>query len=545
MKYNACVILCLTLVSCPQGKGLPVNRTSETLGISISPRILEKSDTKLSEEIRILGDKKLNSILDIVDVQINSKSVLSKRINSEEILLSIPKKLIDVGFDNLKLVYNDGFSKNINSPTVLEKYVPGIDEYRGIEEGKLIVSMPANHYNEFLQNPKKLSYKVERSAISPGLSGVCQNTFVEISDTIKNRNTVEFKKEIDDNDPANISVDPKTIGLGHSVTNSPNAFADPGPNDNGGQYFQFKIARGLGISNLLPKSGSLQSVIVAVLDTGVSDNSEMNSPGLILVGKSFTTEDLETNYDDVGFSLSSADGHGTGVAGIIAAPDGNGGIVGVAPGSHILPVKVCNKRNRCEPIPIIRGMCYVIDQKNREKLDIKVINASFGGNVGSENIKSVYQVASQSGIVVVASAGNNGLDTVLRDRPHYPAYYSREIPGMISVGSIVSSGGDNAYGALSRFSNTGNSYSGRWIDVFAPGEGVYTLSKTGYAALDGTSFAAPWVSGTAAILAAIKPSATPAEIKTAIVRSTSRFNNNAVGLTNVLDIEKAISTINR
>jgi subtilisin family serine protease len=252
----------------------------------------------------------------------------------------------------------------------------------------------------------------------------------------------------------------------------------------------------------------------------------------LLAGRNFTSESAsaipERELDVVDIAENSSGlkvGHGTAVAAIIGArdsePNNNFGNtfwqVGVLPfdnvsssGAEILPVKVCDKTTKCKGIDVIKGICYAISQKS------DVINLSLSTQQPSNIVKQAIQAATDAGVVVVASVGNRG--TV----PQYPAAYSLELP-IIAVGSV-------RYDPSGKYKTSSFSVPGAWVSLVAPGEtqsASYDASHAtgfGYRSFEGTSFAAPWVSGVAAMLKAINPSATPLEIKNKIIAGATRTN---------------------
>lgn len=186
------------------------------------------------------------------------------------------------------------------------------------------------------------------------------------------------------------------------------------------------------------------------------------------------------------FNSTEDDVHGTHIAGIIAAEINGIGAVGVAPKVKIVPLKVLGT-NGGDTTDIIKAIDYA------KKLGIKIINCSFGGDSYDEALKEAMQ---SSGILFIAAAGNDGIDTDIS--PIYPACYN--IPNVISVAAVDSNG------SLASFSN----YGANSIDVAAPGVSILStipaaLTKSNsyslaYAYESGTSMATPFVTGIAALL---------------------------------------------
>jgi subtilisin family serine protease len=261
-------------------------------------------------------------------------------------------------------------------------------------------------------------------------------------------------------------------------------------------------------------------VVVAVIDTGV----DWDHPDLVNNHWTNTSESSCSNgvdddgngfIDDChGFDFVGEDiyfpnpdndptdqyGHGTHVAGTIAAEDNNIGVLGVAPNAKLMALKVLDDEGRGTSASVIAG----IDYARINKADI--INLSLGGPGNDPLMKDAVDNATDDGILVVAAAGNSG-----NSNPYYPASY----PNAFSVGAI-----DKA-GNRASFSNTGPN-----LDIMAPGVDIistYPVDLDGfeYAINSGTSMATPHIAGLAALYLEKNPSATPSEIRNAITGSAT------------------------
>lgn len=219
------------------------------------------------------------------------------------------------------------------------------------------------------------------------------------------------------------------------------------------------------------------TVKVAVLDTGVSGTH----PDLKVV-RVFNALSGQPGYDQ--------NGHGTHVAGTIAALKNRFGVVGVAPKVRIYSVKAFDKNGTAFTSDIIQGLDWCI------RNGIDVINMSFGMSEDSATMKELVERANRKGIVLVASAGNGGTGT---GRIDFPA----RLPEVISVAASTPNNG------IAGFSSRGPG-----ITVAAPGvEICSTIPGKSYTRMDGTSMAAPHVTGTAALLLAKNRRLTPARIR--------------------------------
>lgn len=209
-----------------------------------------------------------------------------------------------------------------------------------------------------------------------------------------------------------------------------------------------------------------RTVTVAVIDSGICAGHP-DLQGRILPGYDFVDDDNDP---------ADVFGHGCGVAGVIAANANNGiGIAGVAPNVQIMPLRVLDASGQGNYSNIANAIIYAVDN------GADIINLSLAGPTSSAILEASVAYAVDSGVVVIAAAGNFG-----REGAFYPAAY----PSVIAVGSI-----DPVNLEPSRFSNYGAD-----IDVWAPGRDILTTNMAGdYEFVSGTSFAAPVVAGITAM----------------------------------------------
>ena len=228
-------------------------------------------------------------------------------------------------------------------------------------------------------------------------------------------------------------------------------------------------------------------VVVAVVDTGI-DLSHPDLAGQIIAGWNVLAPGTLPQDDN---------GHGTMVAGIIAARTNNAlDVVGIAPGAKLMPVKVLDNNGSGSDADIATGINWARTH------GANVINLSLGGAFDDPVLATSIQQAISAGIVVVAAAGNDGAENV-----DYPA----ADPGVLAVSATDHSGG------LASFSSYG------WrIDVAAPG---YDITSTAlgstYTTESGTSFASPIVAGVAALVRSQHPTWTVTQVDDRI-RDTAR-----------------------
>ena len=216
------------------------------------------------------------------------------------------------------------------------------------------------------------------------------------------------------------------------------------------------------------------STIIAIVDTGVRTNHP-DLAGKLVAGYDFV--DNDNNADD-------GHGHGTHVAGTAAARTNNRvGGAGMCPNCRLLPVRVLGNNGRGTTANIAKGINYAANRGAR------VINLSLGGTSGSSTLQNAVNYAWNKGAFLACAAGNNNSSS-----PIYPAVYGN----CFAVASTTSAD------TRSSFSNFGN-----WVEVAAPGSGIYSTVPTGtcalcapsgYRTLNGTSMAAPHVAGLAGLL---------------------------------------------
>lgn len=238
------------------------------------------------------------------------------------------------------------------------------------------------------------------------------------------------------------------------------------------------------------------SITVAVIDTG-EDFEHPDRPIHLIAGPTYTsvaardgcaTDTSATPEDDLG--------HGTHVAGIIAAATDNGiGVAGLAPEATVLVIKAGDCTGTLADSDIIQAINYATDAGAR------VVNMSFGGPEPDPVLNQAIQAAWSRGVVLVAAAGNQGSEA-----PFYPA----ALPHVVGVAAT------NERDARASFSNYGPD-----AIVAAPGVAILStvppfVSESGYAYESGTSMASPLVAATAALVLAEHPGFTGAQVVQAI-----------------------------
>ena len=283
------------------------------------------------------------------------------------------------------------------------------------------------------------------------------------------------------------------------------------------------------------------NVVVAIVDEGVADdhpelmpNMWMNSAdipgnGADDDGNGYTDDTYGWNaLNNTGTDLEGA--HGSYCAGVIGAAGNNSvGIAGVNWRVKLMNVKFMST-NGGDTAGAIRAIDYVIKAKQRGA-NVRAINASWGGSAaaaGDPALKSAIDRAGTADILFVAAAGNSAANNDTTG--FFPANF--DCANIISVASV------DRTGTKSSFSNYGPIN----VDIAAPGREIFTTTTFQYASPSGTSLAAPFVTGTAALIASLKPGLSAQSIKNIILSQVKPLSslNGLVATRGMLDAFKAV-----
>lgn len=212
-------------------------------------------------------------------------------------------------------------------------------------------------------------------------------------------------------------------------------------------------------------------------------------------------------------------GHGTHVAGIIAAERGNGiGVDGIAPAVQIMTIRAVPDGDERDK-DVANAIRYAVDN------GADIINMSFGKAYSpqKERVDEAVRYADEQGVLMVHAAGNDAAD--LGTEPSFPSQFYEgggEAANWIEVGA-------SAWWAADSLAAPFSNYGGEEVDVFAPGLEIFsTVPGDQYERNSGTSMAAPVVSGLAALIMAYYPELSAEEVKRVILESATRYADQSV-----------------
>lgn len=307
--------------------------------------------------------------------------------------------------------------------------------------------------------------------------------------------------------------------------------------DQADQWGLERIGLDAGLRRELAADQARESIVVAVIDTGMDlDHPDFSRNNLWLNEREQPNglDDDDNGYVDDFYGWDFVDkdndptdwvGHGTVVAGIIAADTGNGiGIAGVDSRARIMPLRALNMIGRGYSTRIAQAINYAVDN------GAQIINLSIAIEDVSEHERSAIRYAQSRGALVIVAAGNNAKDAA--------NFTPASVPGVITVSAT------DREDQFAGFSNWGSA-----IDIAAPGVDILSLRAAGtdlmvtaapdktrplqyavgprtqYYQNTGTSFAAPLVSGVAAIVWSRQPSLTADDVRRMLLNSAEDVNS--------------------
>jgi subtilisin family serine protease len=259
-----------------------------------------------------------------------------------------------------------------------------------------------------------------------------------------------------------------------------------------------------------------RDIIVGVIDTGV-DYTHPSLKGRMWInqeeakGKQGIDDDGNGHIDDihgVDFTKDSTpsgndnNGHGTHVAGTIAAASSPFGHAGIAPNAKIMALKFLDSKGKGDFKGLIKALDYVV------KMNVSILNHSWGYYGKSEILRNIFEQLDQNGILSIVAAGNHARS--YNEIAVYPAAFKYKT--IISVAAINHSGEPAFFSA----------WHPNKVHVSAPGQDILSCwPRGGYRLLSGTSMAAPHVTGIAALVKGQNPTFDHSQIKERILKTAS------------------------
>ena len=299
----------------------------------------------------------------------------------------------------------------------------------------------------------------------------------------------------------------------------------------------YNLANLTGARSFWNRGATGTGIDVAVVDSGVSPVEGLSGANKLLNGP-----DLSFDSQDPEYANRDGFGHGTHMAGLIAGNDttaapSSGRFVGMAPGARIVSVKVADANGAADVSQVIAGIDWVIQHRNTDGLNIRVLNLSFGTDgvqdYRIDPLAYAVEAAWRKGIVVVVSAGNAGFGSAKLNNPAYDPY-------VLAIGAQDPKGtGTVIDDTVPSWSSAGDGL--RNPDLVAPGASLVSL-RVANSAIDvahpqgrvgnsrffrgsGTSQSAAVVSGAVALVLSRRPWLGPDQVKALLTRSATALPN--------------------
>lgn len=253
-------------------------------------------------------------------------------------------------------------------------------------------------------------------------------------------------------------------------------------------------------------------VKIAVIDSGLYEAaSDFNTKKIV------RAYDYTSTAENTGaYYCMDENGHGSMVAGIIAAQHNNRGIAGIAPNVSLYIFKCFDADRKTKNAYLVDAVYKAVDEYG-----VDIINMSFGGNM-SEVFREAIDYAESKGVLMIAAAGNDGAAS---SNIYYPASFNN----VISVGSLNPEGHRAAH-----------SQRNDYVNILAPGENIYSVAIGGYGSGSGTSFATPHVTAAAALAKSLNPNLTACELMDMIYATADEMADRYSGCGS-LNIQKLLT----
>jgi len=444
-----------------------------------------------------LSREEMENVVSVLDGTVDSSKLTDDELS--KLTASLLGKLEENKTPSFGKVEESIYDENGAITVPFDVAYPELVEAGGVayDDGSLLVKMPAD---ATLSAALTEAGVVSMEKIVP--MGNVAWFEVTLSENISAKAALAKLRDIDEVLLAEFNYEVKTAAIDdykHFDDKTDKEFQKNGHNKDQWHFHHCGIPDGY---QEMENAGGSSSVVVAVIDTGVDfdhedlkDNIWVNTAEIPGNG----IDDDKNGYVDDYYGVDviagkgngdDDNGHGTHVAGIIAADNNNTGVVGIAYNVKIMPIKAAMHNGTLNQADIAEAVYYAYE------MGAEVINMSFGGAACTIAVQDALATA-YTRCVLVASAGNNGLPNEMPLKaqdylPNYPAALSYVL-GVMSV---------DENGVESSFSNWDvEAFNGVEYELYAPGEEIMsTLPDDRYGILSGTSMAAPMVSAMAAIL---------------------------------------------
>ncbi len=298
-----------------------------------------------------------------------------------------------------------------------------------------------------------------------------------------------------------VSIEEYKNNGGKEYSDNPKEFipCDPVIGEKGNEVLSWNIECVAGEPKKNKYTG--KGVKVAVIDSGIDVHNDLNTKGWV------DFSDKVNGYKPIDNS-----GHGTEMAGVIAARKNGIGTIGIAPDAEVYSVKILDKDNKANVSSVVKAIEWCIEN------DMDIINMSFGLEEYSSILYNSIKKAYEHNILLVAAAGNEG-------RVEYPAKF-REV---LSVGGIDSNLNVSSF-----------SPEGVYVDLFAPAEQCQTTGFVGsYVISSGTSIATAHVTGVAAAVKSIEKAISNKNLMN-LLKKSAVLCNNTKGYYRIVNYENAV-----
>lgn len=518
LYYFTCFVFIANFVSCfsqenTTSSNLLTTKQDDSLNNWFQKDELRDSIPGISLDKWYKQNKKVAKAKEIIVAVIDTKIDLKHEDLENQIWINT-KEIANNGIDD----DGNGFIDDVNGWNFLgysnggyikwgnNEFVRIIRKWASVFKDKTAAQLSKNELNQFKEYQRaQLRFETETKFYKNWLRSLQYliQVYPSVKDTLKHY----FQKE----DYTNQKLD--SLYQKHKINDkSFRSRRDDNDKDLGALIDYMRVSLGSNqntLTDLKDQESQLNSIVNECLNLEFNERHFINDDIYVAKGNN---EIVNTTKKE-----QTIENHSTLVSGIMAADRTNDiGIKGITHHTKIMPLVICNNADEHDN-DIAAAIRYAVDN------GAKVINMSFGKEFSlyKNRVIDAYKYAEKHDVLLVHAAGNNSFD--VDENPYYPSDVDYENPdevveNFISVGSI-SQKIDSSF--VSEFSNYGK----KNVDLFAPGDKIYTTTAgNSYAYDSGTSLAAPMVSGTAALIWSYYPKLTAKEVKQIILESGTAYD---------------------